>query len=143
MRTIQMQALTVCQPYAHLICTPEEELGQPQKRVENRTWFTPHRGLLAIHAGKSLQWLEPGDAERYPEMAYGAVVGVAELVTCVRLGGRLPSDLSWVAQHPHSEGPWLWVLRDAQRLQKPWPCRGAQGLWTCEIPVELMPLPRS
>lgn len=143
MRTIQMQALTICQPYAHLIVTPQDQLSEPQKRVENRTWFTPYRGMLAIHAGKSDKWLRPGDPDRYPAMAYGAVVGIAELVTCVRLDGRIPSDLAWVASHEHSSGPWVWVLRDARPLLRPFPCRGAQGLWTVEIPEELMPLPGS
>ena len=45
-----MKALTICQPYPHLIM-----LGE--KPVENRTWATSYRGPLAIHAGKSRQWL--------------------------------------------------------------------------------------
>jgi len=41
-----MYALTIHQPYAHLIVTPQDELpeGAVQKRVENRSWVTKHRG---------------------------------------------------------------------------------------------------
>ena len=46
-----MKAITISQPWAHLIVRGE-------KRVENRTWPTEHRGPLAIHAGKSLAELD-------------------------------------------------------------------------------------
>lgn len=54
-----MKALTICQPYPHLICTPQSDLkdGDVRKRVENRTWGTSHRGPLLIHAGRSKAWL--------------------------------------------------------------------------------------
>lgn len=46
-----MKAITICQPYAELIACGE-------KRVENRTWPTNHRGMLYIHAGKNRSWLD-------------------------------------------------------------------------------------
>ena len=81
------QALTICQPHAHFIFADEAELaaaGTVRKLVENRRWPTTIRGPIAIHAGLSRSWLEDGDAERFPEMVFGAVVGLADLVTCVR-----------------------------------------------------------
>jgi hypothetical protein len=34
-----------------------------------------------------------------------------------------------VLDHPHTEGPWCWVLRDVRKLDEPVPCSGKQGLW--------------
>lgn len=55
---ISLRALTVCQPFAHLIALPDSD--DRMKRVENRTWHTPHRGELLIHAGRSRKWLDLG-----------------------------------------------------------------------------------
>jgi hypothetical protein len=66
-----MKALTICQPYAHLIVRGE-------KRVENRTWPTRYTGPLAIHAGKSRQWLSPGDVPAF-ELKGDPLVFGAEL----------------------------------------------------------------
>lgn len=87
-----MKALTICQPFAHLICLPDDD--DRRKRVENRTWPTSYRGPLLIHAGKSRQWLELNDAgdrdELYDlalaDMTFGAIVGIADLRDCVQLG---------------------------------------------------------
>lgn len=74
-----MKALTIHQPYAELIASGA-------KVIENRTWPTHHRGHLAIHAGKSRDWLAPmSDPNRF---VYGAVVAIARLVDCVRLEDR-------------------------------------------------------
>jgi hypothetical protein len=112
-----MKALTVCQPYAELIARGE-------KPIENRTWYTPYRGLLAIHAGKSHAWLDHDDLTKYPDMAFGAIVATATLVDCVRLA-RLPARL---VGHEHANGPWCWILDDVRRID-PVAARGAQGIW--------------
>ena len=41
-----MQAISVCQPWASLIVCGA-------KRIETRSWSTPHRGPLAIHVSKT------------------------------------------------------------------------------------------
>lgn len=112
-----MKALTVCQPYAELI-------ARGLKPIENRTWPTAYRGPLVIHAGKSREWMADGDIEAYPDMAFGAVVAIVELVDCRRVDD-LPVSLR---HHKHANGPWCWVLSHVQRLD-PVPARGAQGLW--------------
>jgi hypothetical protein len=132
-----MKAITICQPFAHLICLPDDD--PEAKRVENRTWTTDYRGPIAIHAGKSRVWLEDGDEEKYPGMVYGAVVAIAQLRFCflyeeVARGGdsyvlrRWP----WLAHHQHVEGPCCWLLAEVRPLAEPIPYRGAQGLF--EIP---------
>lgn len=139
-----MNALTICQPYAHFICLPESD--PMHKLVENRTWPTRYRGPLAIHAGKSRSWLEGDDLARWLGMAFGAVVAVADLVACIHIldaevsGTYIDStsgesvDLAWLDRHVHSGGPWCWVLRNVRTL-KPIPCSGAQGIWT--LPADI------
>ena len=119
-----MNALTICQPYAELIARCE-------KPIENRAWPTSYRGPLAIHAGKSRAWMDWGDEEFYPDMEFGAVIAIAELYDCVRIG-NLPEQLRG---HEHANGPWCWLLRNVRRIT-PVPYRGAQGLWV--IPDSLV-----
>lgn len=134
-----MKAITICQPYAALVCLP---LSDPRyKRVENRTWPTPHRGPIAIHAGKSRSWLT-ADEDRpgldvwclnIKEMAFGAVVAIADMVDCVSLrqvqGAGCPEHLLWMRSHQHTEGPWCWVLANVRPLAEPVPFRGALKLF--------------
>lgn len=127
-----MNALTISQPYASLIADGE-------KWVENRTWPTPYRGLLAIHAGKGTQYLTRTELAEYPN---GCVIAIARLVACVSLRDVRAQEISACSQlyfsrvdirkfldHPHTEGPWCWVLRDIRKLRDPISCIGKQGLW--------------
>lgn len=122
------QALTICQPYAHLIATGK-------KFIENRDWPTTHRGWLVIHAGKGKKYMVDGDEERYPDMVFGAAVAVAWLVACVRIDG-LPTAIEahpqygWVPNHKHNNGgPWLWLLSRAYRLDPPVIMKGQRKLF--------------
>lgn len=129
-----MKALTICQPFAELIM-------RGQKLVENRTWSTPYRGPLAIHAGKNRDWLELDDTGAFDEfynipiaeMAFGAIVGTAELVACLPILAirslRYEQRYPWLNDHDHTEGPWCWVLENVKRFAEPIPARGAQGIW--------------
>lgn len=117
-----MMGLTICQPYAHLIV-----LGE--KPIENRTWFTSYRGDLLIHAGKSKAWLDEDDRNLYPEMVFGAAVGVAQLVACLKLDATWPERWAHLQDHEHANGPFCWVLEHVRRFDRPVPCSGSQGLW--------------
>lgn len=133
-----MKALTICQPYPHLILTGE-------KPVENRHWLTRHSGALILHAGKSRAWMGAGfdesDAEDdgYP-LVFGALVGRVELVACVRLGDILAGQ--WDQRFPklisrnHCGGPWCWILDKPRRFKKPVPYTGQQRLF--DVPDELI-----
>jgi hypothetical protein len=141
-----MKALTICQPFAELILLPATD--PRHKRVENRTWATHYRGMFYVHAGKSREWLdEENDAHPstinygipISRMAFGAIVGTARLVDCVRIGStgagerlRLAegrrSQVSVAAHAPHAEGPYGWILDEVTAIG-PWPWRGAQGLF--------------
>lgn len=140
-----MKALTICQPYADLICLPDDD--DRAKRVENRTWATNYRGLLLIHAGKSRQWLANGDyGLDVTEMVFGAIIGIARLSDCLSVNvgpnGSLFSDPSaerrwpWLRGHQHVEGPCCFVLTQCRRFDTAIPYRGAQGFF--DVPNELV-----
>lgn len=120
-----MKALTICQPYAELI-------ARGDKLIENRTWPTGYRGPLAIHAGKSREWLGDDDEEAalygvdVRSIPFGAVVALGRLSGCYRLD-ELPDYLK---DHEHANGPFCFHITDVVRLSTPAPARGAQGLWT-------------
>lgn len=135
-----MKAITISQPFASLIADGE-------KFVENRTWQTSHRGLIAIHAGKGTQYMSAAQM-RAGGLVTGQIVAVANLVACLEIGfirrqaeheeplsGLNGLSVSDVAQHEHTEGPWCWVLRDVRKISTPIDCAGAQGLWT--VPPEI------
>ena len=141
-----MKALTICQPFAHLIVTLLRELpiGSVEKRCENRTWWTDYRGQLAIHAGKSTKWMKPGDRADYPEMAFGAVVGVADLLACVciqigasgktKVSDSVRNRFPWIENHFHAEGPAGWILGNVRRFREPIKATGHQWLWEWDAP---------
>jgi hypothetical protein len=119
------RVLTVRDPWAHLIITGE-------KFIENRTWSTPHRGRLWIHAGSTYDYddfdccrahgIEVPDPDELP----GGIIGSVELIDC-RVLDDLPSQRH--GQHWSAEGPICWILQDPVRLAKPIDCRGRLGVW--------------
>ena len=123
-----MKALTICQPYAHLILTGE-------KPVENRTWTTRFRGPLLIHAGKSRSWMDEDDERRYPDIVFGAIVGRVDMVDALSASSvhRLHADLR---DNEHVNGPWCFLLRNPVRFERPIPYRGAQGFF--DVPDSLL-----
>lgn len=118
------KALTICQPYASLILRGD-------KRVENRTWHTKHRGWLYIHAGKSRAWFGKDQdlINMFGRMPpFGAVIGIAKLVDCVAYNNTSFDKYPWMKTDVHSLGPWCWVLESVCAIG-PWPWKGAQGLF--------------
>ncbi len=114
-------------------------MGAIQKWVENRIWRTNFRGTFAIHSGRSLKWFKGGDwpvvprkPSDVPEMAFGAIVGVADLVMCLDEN----TGAEWIATHHHATGPFLWVLANVYRLEQPVPVTGKLGFWTVPTDVE-------
>jgi hypothetical protein len=138
----RMRVLTVCQPYAWALVSGP-------KRIENRTWPTSYRGPLVIHAGLSRDWMrdrmEDGTPVPVADLVFGAIVGVVDLVACVRpeeyrrTDFALPSEVYRRTdfaipftfdprQLAFAEGPWCWVTANPRAIA-PMPHRGAQGLW--------------
>ena len=135
--TIQMRALTLWQPWAHLV-------SRGEKLIENRTWEPPAWMLgqdFAIHAGK--KW----DKERSDfinevhgspigreEVSFGAIVGIANLsavVTSSEAAERMvPGHGKWFM------GPFGWVLRDVRMVRPAIECRGYQMLWRLPMDIQ-------
>ena len=116
-----MLALTLRQPWASAVV----RLG---KDVENRTWTTPYRGLLAIHAGKGVDSSAPPRVAEALEqrLPSGCVVAVVELYDIVR-----DSRSEWAR-----EGEYHWLLRGVRELSVPVPCKGRLMLFKLPEDVE-------
>ncbi|CAN5648883.1 hypothetical protein BH10PSE18_BH10PSE18_14930 [soil metagenome] len=115
-----MPALSIRQPWAWLIT-------HGYKDVENRTWATPFRGTLLVHAGKTLTrryyddtcaslrlaGLLPSDMPSFDALKAetGGIVGVANVVNCVET-----SFSPWKQDNSHG-----FVMSDARPLAMvPW-----------------------
>jgi len=128
------------QPWASLVAFGE-------KTVESRSWPTPYRGLLAVHAGRTVPGWARGLGETEPfasalrrhgvrrvdRLPGGAVVGLCRLVDCVAAEALRPT----LAAEEHAfgdyaDGRWGFVLRDAVALA-PIPLRGMLGVFSAEI----------
>jgi hypothetical protein len=112
-----MKALTIRQPWAWAILAG-------RKTVENRSYPTSHRGRLLIHAAASRASLIDTlpDGTRVPDsLAFGYLVGTAELIDCV------PVDQ--VAPGPFVCGPWCWLLANPRPLKTPIPYVGRQRMF--------------
>lgn len=138
-RTRTMKAISIWQPWATLIASGV-------KAHETRHWPTEHRGQIAIHASKRLDFAGApvqlcgrvlGRAwwEKCP---LGAVVAIARLRTC-----RSTDD---VFQHitradeacgDFSEGRFAWALTEVRPLDEPIPTLGRQGLFNWTPPDDL------
>jgi hypothetical protein len=131
-----MKALSIQDPWASLIVAGI-------KPVENRTWSTPVRGPVLIHAGKKFDteayfwllnnWHQCGmpwtvdellrQKERDRSWARGAIIGTADLVDCVT---SHPS--------PFFFGEFGFVFANAKPIE-PVPMRGRLQFFNVEWPA--------
>ncbi len=102
----ELRCLSVRQPFAWAIC------GNV-KKIENRTWTTQYRGLVAIHASQSPQYvnelirdLAPGTLKR-DYFAYGAIIGFAEIDDIISFGPTVEND-------PYAFGPYCWKMKSGR-----------------------------
>jgi hypothetical protein len=100
-----MKIISIRQPWASLIV-------QGFKDVENRTWLTRYRGPVLVHASLRADAVTAEEIERRfevhlpAERQLGGIVGVVELVDCVR-----PHTSKWYAP-----GCYGFVLANARPL---------------------------
>lgn len=137
-----MLCLSLHQPWASLIAWRE-------KSIETRSWYTPHRGLLAIHATKvvpSYVWAElhtnrllyetvgkHWSGKMLGELPRGSIIAVCRLVDCQRITPRNLPDLPERAFGNYTFGRYTWILEEIQPLVEPIPARGNQGLWEFDL----------
>jgi hypothetical protein len=153
-----MRALSLTQPWATLVA-----IGA--KRIETRSWRTPYRGSMAIHAAKGFPaWAKEVcesnfAAELGPNpLPLGAVIATCRLISCIptrELQENRVIEVDYLAGcgdfvlgdqerafGDYSLGRWAWLLADVQQLAAPIPQRGALGLWEWPDPRPLAPGPR-
>lgn len=127
-----IHALTVRQPWGSAMFRPTT-LGP--KNVENRTWSTPLRGPLAIHAGLNI---DPAGVEfmhgitEQQERDRGHVLGIVQLVDCHETGVLCLDhgcDSNAWAQFVPGMRVFHWMLEHPREFVTPIKARGALGLW--------------
>ncbi len=123
-----MKALSVRQPDAWLIVNG-------YKDVENRTWATSERGVIAVHA--SAKKMTTGDREYLAavcealdiavpddsELPIGGIVGIVEIIDCVT-----EHDSDWF------DGPYGFTLGKYLPVEFV-PCKGKLGFFDCLVEV--------
>ncbi|MFF2549094.1 hypothetical protein ACFVUY_41935 [Kitasatospora sp. NPDC058063] len=119
---VDVPALTIRQPWLAAIVAGD-------KRTENRSWPTNHRGPVVLHAAR--EFARDGQADPLvravlarpgaPALTTGALVATARIADCHRdTGCCRPWGLP---------GLWHWTLADVQALAEPIPAAGRLGLW--------------
>ncbi|GMB00414.1 ASCH domain-containing protein [Pelosinus sp. IPA-1] len=144
-----MKAITILQPWAGFI-------PAGAKAIETRSWETKYRGPIAIHAAKDQD--KKGErirhivarAEQYgifaPEMHFGAIIAIANLVDCLRVVGKVSLKIgnekrvAAVLENgikvtgielelgDFTIGRYAWILSNVQSID-PIPARGQQRIW--------------
>ncbi|MDI1309496.1 MAG: hypothetical protein PSV17_08705 [Methylotenera sp.] len=129
------KALSLKQPYAWLI-------ANGYLLVDDRTWGTPYRGPVLIHASKGLyevyyDYLKLHTDIPLPakdKLEYGGVVGIANLVLCCR-PGAIPKSISH-QQRNHFGGihqEYFGFLFEQARPLALLPCRGKLGIFEIDM----------
>lgn len=127
-----MKTLSLLQPWASLVV-----LGA--KKFETRSWSTKYRGPLLIHASKKYaaeyQLLAKSEpfftALLNADMATGKIIGVVDLVYCMKTIQALNCDLSKEERifGDFSPGRFAWKLENPVAFDAPISARGSLGLW--------------
>ena len=119
------------QPWASLIMSGT-------KRFETRHWYTSHRGIIAIHSGKSREFIDYVDGpllDLLPEtLPLGCVLGTANLVGCHRMTTDIIQKVGFTerALGNWEIGRFAWELSELELFDDPIPARGMQGIWEWE-----------
>jgi hypothetical protein len=127
-----MKILSVRQPWASLI-------AQGIKTIENRSWATPYRGPVMIHASKAAptedillytqRILRATGRELPAQLPTGGIVGIVDLTACLTESAE-----------PWFSGPYGWLLENPQTLPF-WPLPGRLGLFNPPPKVHAWVLP--
>lgn len=120
-----LRCLSIRQPFAWAVCAGI-------KTVENRSWQTDHRGLIAIHASATkqrvTQLLRENKGTKLTQgfFTYSAIIGVAELLDVVDMNSDLESN-------PFAAGEKCWILNNSRLLPNPIPIKGRLRLYSLSL----------
>ena len=115
-----MRALSIRQPWAWLVVNG-------YKDIENRTWRTPFRGRIYVHAGQRMigddypdqrDYIRQSDIIIPDTLSRGAIVGEVTITGCVA-----SSESPWFC------GPYGFTLNDPVAYPVPIPYRGQLGFF--------------
>ena len=132
-----MKALSLTQPWATLVA-----IGA--KRIETRSWPTPYRGPLAIHAAKNFPRdckelclvppfraaLVRGGIHRISDLPLGSIIATCTLFDCQKtdfLASQIGIEEADFGNYAF--GRFGFLLRDVAPLEIPITVKGALGLW--------------
>lgn len=121
------------QPWASLVA-----LGL--KKVETRPKPTPHsmKGLVAVHACKTQEWLHLLDEEPFKsalaghELQFGHIIGTVEIIRSVTIteavsAWQRENNPTEYAFGDYTPGRFGWVLRNGRQVVEPIPFTAHQG----------------
>jgi hypothetical protein len=138
-----MRVLSIRQPFAALVVCG-------LKRFEARTWSTPYRGEIAIHASSvvtraamdemlkdelfrtAMELAEIDDARTLPQRAIVGTAVLKDIHTAREVAARdnvVEIDFVLCGGDLHEEDQ-LWRLEEPTELQNPIPINGKLNLWT-------------
>jgi hypothetical protein len=144
-----VRSLTMSDPWGTLVA-----LGA--KRIETRSWLTPHRGPLAIYIAKTLppeaqaccdeplfrQALEAGGDSRQPGVAHNPwglqlsqIAAVVWLDEVQRITPAFQVDEPERSFGLFTPGRSGWLFSQVYRLAAPLPVRGSLGVWEWHPPA--------
>jgi activating signal cointegrator 1 len=145
-----MKAITVLQPWAHLLL-----IGA--KRYEIRSWKTKHRGILLIHAGRRLtdtarnlctvepfrSTLAQAGIKRPSELPLGVLLGSLIVEDCLPTDQVMYGnpDVRDVAFGDFRPGHWAWRMSDPKPLATPIFYQGVLGIFDVPDHILLSPIP--
>jgi len=138
-----MKALSIKQPWATLI-------AHGIKDIDNRTWYTKHRGMIYIHASSKSAIYMFSDAQteilhntptifrdNHDDHVFSAIIGEVEIIDCVQGHNSV-----WAEQRTYAMRKvkgvmievnvpvWNWVLANPVLYDKPIEnVKGALSLW--------------
>ena len=155
-----MKALSVKQPWAHLICTPRIDnplLGI--KDIENRTWQTHFRGRIYIHASgtpakepyqiftdEQAQAFIDSDLDFEMLKSYSEtsrIIGEVDIVDCVVNHSSIWAEQTPIKGYTIEREPmyqhkpiWNWVLANPVLYDKPiLNVKGKLSFWEPEVAI--------
>ena len=130
-----MKVLSIKEPFATLI-------ANNKKKIETRSWKTNYRGILYIHASKSIMSKkyksrkELMDVLGNDELNYSKIICKCNLVDCVYMDEDFLKSIKNNRQEyicgEYSIGRYAWILDDIEILDNPIIASGKLGIWNYE-----------
>lgn len=124
-----MKALSIRQPSISALLAGH-------KSIEVRSYSTPHRGDLLLHAAATFGWREREELRHLRRLEIdlpepdrsqrGALLGLAQLTECRRM---TEADWEPALVEPREGKWWAWVLQHVEALPTPIPYRGQLLIW--------------